>query len=165
MMLDSETTALAPREDHVEEHDDELRLLLRLLSSTTVIEGILRTRLREKFDVTSARFDLMAQLDRLPNGMNLSDISEKMMVSNGNVTGLVDRLVETGHIDRRTSIYDGRVKVIRLTKVGRAEFRKMATAHKKWVAEIFSDLEAKDVRELMRLLDKTKISARNAVVR
>jgi DNA-binding MarR family transcriptional regulator len=164
MMLDSETTALAPREDHVEEHDDELRLLLRLLSSTTVIEGILRTRLRKKFDVTAARFDLMAQLDRLPNGMNLSDISEKMMVSNGNVTGLVDRLVETGHIDRRTSIYDGRVKVIRLTKVGRAEFRKMATAHKKWVAEIFSDLEAKDVRELMRLLDKTKISARNAVV-
>ena len=88
MMLDSETKAV----EH--DHGDELRLWLRLLTCTTLIEGAVRSRLRERFDVTLPRFDLMAQLDRAPDGMTLSDVSKRMMVSNGNVTGLVERLVE-----------------------------------------------------------------------
>ena len=116
----------------------------------------MRSRLRERFDVTLPRFDLMAQLDKVPDGMTLSDVSKRMMVSNGNVTGLVERLVESGHLDRRTSDTDRRVQVIRLTKIGRAEFRKMAAEHETWIADIFGDLPPKDVRELMRLLAKTK---------
>jgi DNA-binding MarR family transcriptional regulator len=153
MILDSETKTVES------DHGDELRLWLRLLTCTTLIEGTVRSRLREKFDVTLPRFDLMAQLDRAPDGMTLSDVSKRMMVSNGNVTGLVERLVESGHLDRRTSESDRRVQVIRLTKLGRAEFRRMATEHETWIAEIFSDLTPKDVRELMRLLAKTKGSA------
>jgi DNA-binding MarR family transcriptional regulator len=121
-----------------------------------------RSRLRERFDVTLPRFDLMAQLDKVPDGMTLSDVSKRMMVSNGNVTGLVERLVESGHVDRRTSDSDRRVQVIRLTKAGRAEFRKMAAEHELWIADMFSDLTPKDVRELMRLLGKTKTSTRKA---
>src|ERR1700753_3988533 len=98
----------------------------------------------------------MAQLDKVPGGMTLSDVSKRMMVSNGNVTGLVDRLVESGHVDRQTSANDRRVQVIRLTKAGRAEFRKMATEHEKWIADMFSELTPKDVRELMQLLAKAK---------
>jgi len=98
----------------------------------------------------------MAQLDKVPDGMTLSDISKRMMVSNGNVTGLVERLVEIGHLDRRTSETDRRVQVIRLTKTGRAEFRKMAAEHETWIADIFSDLGPKDVRELMRLLARPR---------
>ena len=135
---------------------------LRLLTCTTLIEGEVRGRLRERFDVTLPRFDLMAQLDKVPEGMTLSDVSKRMMVSNGNVTGLVERLVESGHLDRRTSDTDRRVQVIRLTKAGRAEFRKMAAEHETWIADIFSDLTPKDVRELMRLLAKTKASARKS---
>lgn len=153
MILDSETKTVES------DHGDELRLWLRLLTCTTLIEGTVRSRLREKFDVTLPRFDLMAQLDRAPDGMTLSDVSKRMMVSNGNVTGLVERLVESGHLDRRTSESDRRVQVIRLTKLGRAEFRRMAAEHETWIAEIFSDLTPKDVRELMRLLAKTKDSA------
>ena len=97
----------------------------------------MRGRLRERFDVTLPRFDLMAQLDKVPDGMTLSDVSKRMMVSNGNVTGLVERLVESGHLDRRTSDTDRRVQVIRLTKAGRAEFRKMAAEHETWIADIF----------------------------
>ena len=123
----------------------------------------MRRRLRDRFHVTLPRFDLMAQLDKVPEGMTLSDISRRMMVSNGNVTGLVERLVESGHLDRRTSDQDRRAQVIRLTRAGRAEFRKMATENATWVAEIFSDLAPKDVRELMRLLAKTKASARRAM--
>ena len=95
--------------------------------------------------MTLPRFDLMAQLDKVPEGMTLSDVSKRMMVSNGNVTGLVERLVESGHLDRRTSDADRRVQVIRLTKAGRAEFRKMAAEHELWIADIFADLTPKDV--------------------
>src|SRR5436853_3041953 len=157
-ILDSETKAGETPEDH----GDELRLWLRLLTCTNLIESEVRSRLRARFDVTLPRFDLMAQLDRAPEGMTLSDVSKRMMVSNGNVTGLVERLVESGHVDRRTSDTDRRVQVIRLTKTGRAEFRKMAAEHETWIAQIFSDLTPKDVRELMRLLAKTKASARKS---
>ena len=155
MVLDSETQAV----DLPEDHADELRLWLRLLTCTTLIEGEVRSRLRARFDVTLPRFDLMAQLDKAPDGMTLSDVSKRMMVSNGNVTGLVERLVVSGHLDRRTSITDRRVQMIRLTKVGRSEFRKMATEHETWIADMFAELTPKDVRELMRLLAKAKGSA------
>jgi DNA-binding MarR family transcriptional regulator len=158
MILDSETKAVELPEDH----GSELRLWLRLLTCTTLIEGEVRSRLRERFDVTLPRFDLMAQLDKVPEGMTLSDVSKRMMVSNGNVTGLVERLVESGHLDRRTSDSDRRVQVIRLTKAGRAEFRRMAAEHERWIADLFSDLSPKDVRELMRLLAKTKASAQKS---
>ena len=130
MMLNSETKAVELPDDHA----DELRLWLRLLTCTNLIEGEVRGRLRERFDVTLPRFDLMAQLDKAPDGMTLSDVSKRMMVSNGNVTGLVERLVEFGRLDRRTSETDRRVQVIRLTKSGRAEFRKMAAEHQTWIS-------------------------------
>ena len=158
MILDSETKAVELPEDH----GDDLRLWLRLLTCTTLIESEVRSRLRERFDVTLPRFDLMAQLDKVPEGMTLSDVSKRMMVSNGNVTGLVERLVESGHLDRRTSDVDRRVQVIRLTKIGRAEFRRMAAEHEVWIGDIFSDLAPKEVRELMRLLAKTKASAQKS---
>ena len=158
MILDSETKAVELPEDH----GNELRLWLRLLTCTTLIEGEVRGRLREHFGVTLPRFDLMAQLDKVLEGMTLSDVSKRMMVSTGNVTGLVERLVESGHLDRRTSDTDRRVQVIRLTKAGRAEFRRMAAEHETWIADIFSDLSPKDVRELMRLLAKTKASAQKS---
>ncbi len=97
--LDAETKAVEMPEDHRE----ELRLWLRLLTCSTLIEGEVRRRLRERFDVTLPRFDLMAQLDKAPDGMTLSDLSKRMMVSNGNLTGLVDRLVASGHIARTVS--------------------------------------------------------------
>src|ERR1700744_975536 len=152
MILDSETKAVETPEDH----GNEIRLWLRLLTCTTLIESEVRSRLRERFDVTLPRFDLMAQLDKVPDGMTLSDVSKRMMVSNGNVTGLVERLVESGPLGRRTSDTDRRVQMIRLTKAGRAEFRKMATEHESWIADLFADLSPKDVRELMRLRAKAK---------
>jgi DNA-binding MarR family transcriptional regulator len=156
--LDSETKAVEQPDDHA----DELRLWLRLLTCTTLIEGEVRGRLRDRFDVTLPRFDLMAQLDKVSDGMTLSDVSKRMMVSNGNVTGLVERLVESGHLDRRTSETDRRVQVIRLTKSGRAEFRRMAAEHQSWISDMFGDLSPKDVRELMRLLAKTKGSVQKS---
>jgi len=159
--LDAETKAVE-QPDH---HRDELRLWLRLLTCTSLIESEVRRRLRERFDVTLPRFDLMAQLDRAPQGMTLSDLSRRMMVSNGNLTGLVDRLVSSGHLDRRTSEVDRRAQVIRLTDLGRSEFRAMATEHESWIASMFADLSRRERDGLMLLLGKTKGSARRAAGR
>jgi DNA-binding MarR family transcriptional regulator len=96
--------------------------------------------------------------------MTLSDLSKRMMVSNGNLTGLVDRLAASGHIDRRVSATDRRAQVISLTKAGQAEFRTMAAEHETWIADLFGDLTQKDQKDLMRLLSKTKLSARRTII-
>ena len=133
MMLDSETKAVELPEDH----GDELRLWLRLLTCTTLIEGEVRGRLRERFDVTLPRFDLMAQLDKVPDGMTLSDVSKRMMVSMATSpawsSGWSNPAIST--VAHRST--DRRVQVIRLTKTGRAEFRRMAAEHETWIAESF----------------------------
>ncbi len=159
LLLDAETKAAEQPQDH----RDELRLWLRLLTCTTLIEGGVRKRLRERFDVTLPRFDLMAQLDKSPDGLTLSDLSRRMMVSNGNLTALVERLVASGHLDRRTAENDRRAQVISLTNLGRAEFRAMAAEHEMWIAEMLGDLSRSEVTELLRLLAKAKASARQAV--
>ncbi|MEZ0168107.1 MarR family winged helix-turn-helix transcriptional regulator [Microvirga sp. TS319] len=158
--LDAETKAIEMPDDH----RDELRLWLRLLTCSTLIEGEVRRRLRDRFDVTLPRFDLMAQLDKAPEGMTLSDLSKRMMVSNGNLTSLVDRLVASGHLERRVSATDRRAQIINLTSAGRAEFRAMAAEHEAWIAEIFGGLTQREQKDLMRLLAKTKLSARNVIV-
>jgi DNA-binding MarR family transcriptional regulator len=156
--LDAETK-VAERPD---DHKAELRLWLRLLTCTTVIETEVRRRLRDTFDVTLPRFDLMAQLDRTPSGMTLGELSQRMMVSNGNVTGLVDRLVAQGLIDRRASPTDRRAQIVTLTAEGRKTFRAMARTHETWAADIFADLRPDDIEMLLKLLAKTKASAMRA---
>jgi DNA-binding MarR family transcriptional regulator len=156
--LDAETKVAERPADH----EAELRLWLRLLTCTTLIEGEVRRRLRDEFDVTLPRFDLMAQLDKAPNGMTLGELSRRMMVSNGNVTGLAERLVEQGLLDRRASPNDRRAQIVSLTAEGRRVFRTMARTHEDWIAEIFAGLDSGEIEQLMALLAKTKASARRA---
>jgi DNA-binding MarR family transcriptional regulator len=157
--LDAETKV----SERPADHEAELRLWLRLLTCTTLIEGEVRRRLRDEFDVTLPRFDLMAQLDKAPNGMTLGEVSQRMMVSNGNVTGLAERLVEQGLLDRRPSPNDRRAQIVSLTAEGRRTFRTMARTHEDWIAQIFSGLETGEIDTLMALLARTKASARKAM--
>src|SRR5215469_6762978 len=120
--LDAETKAIERPGDH----KNELRLWLRLLSCTTLIENEIRRRLRDQFDITLPRFDLMAQLDKAPGGMKLGELSQRLMVSNGNITGLVDRLLAQGLLDRQPAPNDRRAQLVRLTPEGRRNFRAMA---------------------------------------
>jgi len=156
--LDAETK-VAERPD---DHKTELRLWLRMLTCTTLIESEVRKRLRDNFDITLPRFDLLAQLERAPNGMTLGELSQRMMVSNGNLTGLVDRLREQGLIKRKPSPTDRRVQIVSLSAEGKRFFRAMARANADWVGEIFADLSKDDIETLMTLLGKTKASARKA---
>jgi DNA-binding MarR family transcriptional regulator len=158
-MLDSETKVL----ESPHEHKDELRLWLRLLTCTNLVEAEIRRRLADEFKTTLPRFDLFAQLERAPNGMTLGDLSRRMMVTNGNVTGLVDRLLESGHLERFSLPNDRRVQIVKLTPKGRAAFARMAKAHEDWMAQLFSQISPKDIKDLIRTLGKVKSSIKAIV--
>lgn len=137
----------------------ELRLWLRLLSCTNLISAEIRRRLRTEFDVTLPRFDVLAQLHREPNGLRLGDLSRRMMVTNGNITGLVDRLVEEGLVQRAADPGDRRATTVRLTEAGVAMFRTMAASHETWIHELFGGLTRKHVELLLDDLQALKSSA------
>jgi DNA-binding MarR family transcriptional regulator len=154
--LDAETKVAERPADH----EVELRLWLRLFTCTTLIEGEIRRRLRENFDLTLPRFDLMAQLDKAPEGMSLGELSKRMMVSNGNLTGLTERLMAQGLVSRRASPSDRRAQIVCLTSEGRRAFGVVARAHGNWIAELFAELTPSEVESLMGLLAMTKGSVR-----
>ena len=121
-------------------HKSELRLWLRLLSATTLISAEIRRNLRRSFKVTLPQFDLLAQLEREPNGLRLGELSQRMMVTNGNVTGLVDKLVEQGFVVREPSPDDRRAMNVRMTKAGASMFGVMAKANEEWMIALFSEV-------------------------
>ncbi len=130
----------------------ELKIWVRLLGCTAQIENYLRERLREEFDTSLARFDLMAQLDRRPGGVNMSDISRLLLVSNGAVTGLVDRLVEEGMVVRKANAGDRRAFIVSFTPAGRRAFAKMAKRHEEWVLSLLGDLAIDAKQQLLSQL-------------
>ncbi len=142
------------------DHRTELHLWLRLLTCTTLIESEVRRRLREEFDFTLPRFDLMAQLEKAKDGLVLGELSRRMMVSAGNITALVERLVEMGYITRTAAANDKRVQIIRLTRTGHAEFARMAEQHGDWIGNLFAGLGEDDIETLMAALAKLKSSVR-----
>ena len=131
---------------------ERLRLWIRLLRASRTIEGELRERLSTEFDTTLPRFDVMAALYRTPDGMLMSDLSRFLLVSNGNVTGIVDRLVSEGLVQRSQRNGDRRTSIVQLTRAGKDTFRTMAAAHERWVGELLADVTKSDARQLTSML-------------
>ena len=144
----------------VQEGKQELRLWLKLLATTKLISQELRRRLRAEFGATLPQFDLLAQLYREPDGLRLGELSRRTMVTNGNVTGLVERLETDGLIRRVTSGADRRVTVVLLTDEGRAFFGRMADAHEGWIRDLMGDVDPSTIRTLLEDADTLKQSAR-----
>lgn len=140
----------------------ELRLWLRLLTCANLIEAEIRANLRRHFGVTLPQFDLLAQLDKAPDGLSMGELSRRMMVTNGNVTGIADRLESVGLVRRARSRGDRRTQTVTLTRSGRDAFRRMAQAHEGWIAGLFSDLDRAEVATLMESLGRAKQSVRAA---
>ena len=130
----------------------KLRLWLRLLRSSRAIEVELRDRLRLEFGVTLPKFDVMAALDRKRAGMTMTELSRFLMVSNGNVTGIIDRLVSEDMVVRQAHEGDRRATFVRLTPKGAQQFQVMAKAHEAWVNEILADFSNTDTDTLIALL-------------
>ncbi|MBI5276393.1 MAG: MarR family transcriptional regulator [Burkholderiales bacterium] len=142
------------------EHPEALRLWLRLLTCTQIVEKQVRSLLRDRFDTTLPRFDLMAQLERAPDGLKMNELSRRMMVTGGNITGITDQLVAEGLVERIDVQGDRRAYRVRLTPRGRKSFNEMARQHEDWIVDAFSALSDKDVATLHRLLGKVKDHAK-----
>jgi DNA-binding MarR family transcriptional regulator len=130
----------------------KLRLWLRLLRTSRSIEAELRRRFAAEFATTLPKFDVMAALSRAPNGMKMSELSRHLMVSNGNVTGIIERLVAEETVERLAQAGDRRATCVRLTEEGRTRFAAMAEAHAGWIAAILRDLSGTEAETLSRLL-------------
>src|SRR5438552_18787887 len=124
-----------------------LRIWLRLLTCTQMIERVVRSRLREQFGTTLPRFDLMAQLERHAEGLKMNELSCLLMVTGGNVTAIVDQLEKEGLVERLDEPSDRRAFRIRLTKSGERSFTDMARAHEEWVVELLSGLSRREQGE------------------
>ena len=140
----------------VESDHHSLKLWLRLLTCSSLIEKKVRDELRLSFDMTLPRFDFLAQLERAPDGLTMGELSKRMMVSGGNISGIAAQLADEGLIDRCHVPNNRRTFIVTLTQKGRDEFETIAKAHERWVIEMLGRLDQDDVSQLMNLLLKVK---------
>ena len=159
MTMDDPTDIALDPETRVA-HDDHaaLRLWLRMLTCTMLVERHIKGRLRERFGMSLPRFDLMAQLERAPDGLRMSELSRRLMVSGGNVTSLVDQLVGEGLVVRREVPGDRRASAVCLTARGQEGFLAMAHEHEAWIVELTGKLPTADRDRLYQLLGRLKRS-------
>lgn len=149
MLLDLETRM-------VDDHHQAIKLWLRLLACTNLVSAQIRGRLRSDFDTTLPRFDLMAQLERYPEGLRMGELSKRMMVTGGNVTGVTDQLEREGLVERVVDSQDRRSFMVKLTEEGHRVFQEMAQVHEGWVIELFAGLSSAEKETLYGLLAKLK---------
>ncbi len=149
-----------PATDHetraTDEEHQSIRLWLRLLTCTNLIETQIRSRLRLDFDTTLPRYDLMAQLERNPDGLKMGELSKRMMVTGGNVTGITDQLVKEGLVVREDNPKDRRAYIVKLTERGNEVFGEMARRHEGWIVELFEGLSERDKSQMYGLLAQLK---------
>lgn len=161
--MPKDKSSLKAIEPHVDAetrvHDDHhlsVRLWLRMLSCTNRIENFVRQKLQANFETTLPRFDLMAQLERAPQGLKMSELSQRMMVTGGNVTGITDGLEKEGLVVREVDPADRRVFRVKLTAEGQKQFRRMASDHEQWIIGLFDGMSVKQKNQLTDLLGELK---------
>lgn len=152
--------------DPVEDRElarQRLRLWVSMLKSVRSIETELRGRLRSSFDTTLPRFDVLAALHAAPQGLTMTDLSQQLMVSNGNVTGIVDRLVADGMALRQNEETDRRAFRISLTEAGRAKMTGMLEQHHRWIDEFFAAIPEHDLARGIAIMMDLRHSCGRAV--
>ncbi len=138
-----------------------LRVWLGLLTSSQLIEKQVRGRFRTEFDTTLPRFDVMAALARDPKGQTMGDISRWLLVSSGNVTGIVSRLVADGLVIRTQTVDDRRTHLVRLSRKGQTEFDRLSSTHEQWIKELLCGISGQEMATLDELLRKVKVCLAN----
>jgi len=133
-----------------------------MLPCVNMVEQVLRVRFRENFGMSLPQFDVMAQLSRSSEPQTMSELSRQLVVTSGNITGLVDRLAESGYVVRKPSKTDRRVQYVHLESKGRKELENMANAHEHWLTELFEGLRDEELQEFNALLERTKELLRQA---
>jgi DNA-binding MarR family transcriptional regulator len=136
----------------------ELRVWLRLITCFNLLDGAVRQRLHHSHATTLPRFDVLAQLYRASAPMTMGDLSRRLMVTNANITGLINRLTREGLVNRKPSREDRRRQMVELTPEGRRQFEAMAEDHRVWITDMTDGLERAEMNELFRLLGRLKES-------
>ncbi|MGD8385285.1 MAG: MarR family transcriptional regulator [Lysobacterales bacterium] len=139
-----------------------LRIWLRILTSSQLIEKEVRSRFRTEFDTTLPRFDVMAALAREPKGQTMGDLSRWLLVSSGNITGIISRLQADGLVTRKRDPADHRTYMVKLSRRGCEEFERLSSAHERWVKDLLSDMKKEEMAVLDELLQKVKLSLARA---
>ena len=158
----SAAPAIREKHDGAPDERENVRLWLRMLSCTTVVEKRLQRRIAEEFGSTLPRFDVLAALDRNRDGMTMGALSRALLVSNGNVTGLVQALRREGLVLIAPSPSDRRASIVRLSKKGRAHFDEAAAAMRGWIDALFAGLDGEEQGRLYGLLGLVKQSIAQA---
>lgn len=144
-------------ETRLQESDHHsIKLWLRLLTCSSLIERRIRGELRKQFNTTLPRFDFMSQLERNPAGLTMGELSRRMMVSGGNISGIASQLVKEGLVDRSTVPENRRSFIVKLTPQGNEVFAKMAIEHEQWIVDLLGHLTREEVENLMLLLKRVK---------
>tara|TARA_R110002012_G_scaffold198242_3_gene367032 strand:- start:300 stop:776 length:477 start_codon:yes stop_codon:yes gene_type:complete len=152
-MMQSSSSRLAAA---AETRKTRLRLWLNLLRTTRSVENALREEMRISYDQTLPRFEILATLERSENGLRMSALSEQLLVSNGNVTGIVERLVQDGLVERLPVPEDKRATLVRLTHKGEAVFAEMADVHERWVNELLGSISSENALPLIDVLTNVR---------
>jgi DNA-binding MarR family transcriptional regulator len=152
--MDAETRIVS--DDH-----GAIRLWLRMLATNRLVETRTRRLLQERFATTLPRFDLMAQLERVPRGLKMGELSRRMMVTGGNVTGITDLLEAEGLVERAADPADRRAWLVRLTSAGKRAFAAMAEEHERWIVESFAGLTQREMSTMAALLARLKTHVRS----
>ena len=151
------------QESRIDDGDHRaLKLWLRLLTCSNLVETRVRGRLRSDFDCTLPRFDLVAQLDRHPDGLKMGELSRRLMVTGGNITGITDQLEADGWVERAGVDNDRRAWRVKLTPRGKKAFRQMASVHERWIVELFDQSDEREQEQLFKLLGKLKQAIRSS---
>ncbi len=144
------------RDDH-----GAIRLWLRMLATNRLVETRTRRLLQDRYATTLPRFDLMAQLERAPKGLKMGELSRRMMVTGGNVTGITDLLEKEGLVERLDDPTDRRAWLVRLTTAGKRAFAAMAAEHERWIVESFAELSGREMSTMAALLARLKTHVRS----
>lgn len=160
-MTDRDDAHALDQESRIADGDHRaLKLWLRLLTCSNLVETRVRSRLRSEFDCTLPRFDLVAQLDRHPEGLKMGELSKRLMVTGGNITGITDQLEADGWVERAGVESDRRAWRVKLTPRGKKAFRQMANVHERWIIELFDQWSEREQDQLFKLLGKLKVGIR-----
>lgn len=162
LLAASEPVALGRERTPAHDEHLALRLWLRLLTCANLIETHLGQRLRQEFASNLPRFDLLAQLHRFPEGLRMKELSRRLMVTGGSITGLADQLEREGLLQRQPVEGDRRVTVLRLTPEGRTRFEAMAHEHEQWVSALFAHVPPEDRQSLYTALGRLRDGLRGA---
>jgi DNA-binding MarR family transcriptional regulator len=113
------------------------------------------------------RFDVLAQLDAASRDsrgeLTMSQLSKRLMVTNGNLTSLIERLVREGLVKRETSPADRRTQIVRLTAAGKRSLDAMTPQHQRWIDSLFAELTPGEQTRLYDLLGKLRTSVQHSL--